>query len=278
MKSKDYKNFRFYGIIALISIISVPIILNFILQLSFPNIRIIGNIDTWLGFWSAYSGSVIGSMITLFVLYKTLRQNQENHKTQIDFQIEAIKHQGNKEWLNNLKIETLKNLSILNFEKIESLVSLIKIQSSNIDLIEKISAHEEKIKSSKMTFKILYNNQFSHKEQVEYKKNLENLVSQNLEILFTFKNYIVVLERNIDNFSRFNEVKDIVKEEDRAILENSKQESFKMGIKKKEEIEEIIRKFKKGILLINSNLEKSTIDLIKFEEQKIFKGLIEKLN
>ena len=200
MRSNEYKNYWLYGIIALISIISVPIILNSVLQISFPNIKIIGNTDTWLGFWSAYSGSVIGSMITLFVLYKTLRQNQENHKKQIDFQIEVIKHRGNQDWLSSLKIEILDNLAILNFEKIESLVSLIKIQSSNIDLIEKISAHEEKIKRAKTTFDILYYNRFRHKEQIRYKENLENLVSQNLKILSSFKKYMVTWERSIDNF------------------------------------------------------------------------------
>ncbi len=111
MRSNEYKNYWFYGIIALISIISVPIILNFVLQISFPNIKIIGDADTWLGFWSAYSGSVIGSMITLFVLYKTLRQNQENHKKQIDFQIEVIKHQGNQDWLNSFSASVWNDTS-----------------------------------------------------------------------------------------------------------------------------------------------------------------------
>ncbi len=89
---------------------------------------------------------------------------------------------------------------------------------------------------------------------------------------------MVTWERNIDNFSRFNEIKDIIKDSDRAILEYFKQQGSEMGTKKKEEIEGIIGKFKEGILLINSNLEKSSIDLIKFEEQKLFKGIIEKLN
>ncbi|PKQ60470.1 hypothetical protein BZG02_19125 [Labilibaculum filiforme] len=59
----------------LILLITLPIVLNLVLRLNAP-FDIVGNAETWLAFWSTYSASIIGSLITLFVLFRTLDQNK----------------------------------------------------------------------------------------------------------------------------------------------------------------------------------------------------------
>lgn len=94
-------------------ILLAPIAINFILLIP-VFLPIAGDDKTWLAFWGSYSSALITSMITLFVLYRQLMQNQkeneENRKTNKEeneknrqLQINAIEYQTQIQWINNLK-------------------------------------------------------------------------------------------------------------------------------------------------------------------------------
>lgn len=62
--------------IALVCLVIFPLIIHFfIIENSFPSNA---SNDGWLGFWGSYLGSTIGALITLYVLFCTLLQ-QNNH-------------------------------------------------------------------------------------------------------------------------------------------------------------------------------------------------------
>ena len=64
-----------------LTIIVVPILLNYILiQQRFCS-HIIGDEVTWLNFWGSYLGSIIAILIPLYVLHKEIQSNKhENDK------------------------------------------------------------------------------------------------------------------------------------------------------------------------------------------------------
>lgn len=59
----------------LVLLFVLPIGLNFLLQANAPY-SVIGDPSVWLSFWGTYFASILASLITLFVLYKTLKQNE----------------------------------------------------------------------------------------------------------------------------------------------------------------------------------------------------------
>ena len=67
------KKIVLYIISAAIVIFVVPIGLNYLLPLKNSLFNINGNEEKWFSFWSSYSGAVISGLITLIVLYSTLK-------------------------------------------------------------------------------------------------------------------------------------------------------------------------------------------------------------
>lgn len=97
----------------LLIILFLPIGLNFALRLNTTN-YIIGDSETWLVFWSTYSATILGSLITLFVLFRTLDQNETSLiKT-------MIQNEANNEASKQRQIEIFdktKNLQIAIYQK-----------------------------------------------------------------------------------------------------------------------------------------------------------------
>lgn len=99
-------------LIILIILIAPPI-LNFILQLP-AQIKVIGNSESWLNFWAAYSASIV----TLYVLYITVKHNQKNNNETQQLQIAIMQNGIRERWLNDLVATLKKNLSYVNLQKI----------------------------------------------------------------------------------------------------------------------------------------------------------------
>lgn len=276
MRRKELKDYWFIISIVVLLIIGFPIFLNFILQLTFRNVKIIGDENLWLSFWSSYSGSVIVGLITLFVLFKTLRQNQDNYIEQIDFQVRTIKCQVKQEWFNNLKNVTINNLSKLDFGNIEGLIGLIQVQSSNWNLIKEINSFEEKIKGIKTEITIIYNNEFTNLQQIMYVDILGKHIDENLKILSSFKEYMVKWESDvIERLAQINDFKGNANSEATLKLAKARLDILNKGTNKKKEIQNIIESFKNRILVSRNQFERNSIDLIKFEGERVFQEINE---
>ena len=44
---------------------------------SLPGLGVINDTSQWIGFWGGYAGSIFGGLVTLFVLQKTMKNNQD---------------------------------------------------------------------------------------------------------------------------------------------------------------------------------------------------------
>lgn len=145
-------------IIAVIVIIGIPIILNYILQCPSPLNFIIGGGNAshvWLNFWASYSGAVISTFASLFILYKTLSQNhEENEKNRVSDNKKFIYEQKKKDLDSLIKNLTtyLSCFDTNNFTKIYNKCRRTKDYESCIDdigdlfnksfiALEKVSLH-----------------------------------------------------------------------------------------------------------------------------------------
>jgi hypothetical protein len=118
--SKKENLFTKYWLV--IPIILTPVVLNSSLQLQAP-INIIGDSESWLNFWGTY----LASIVTLMVLYITVRHNQKNNKKTQQLQIAIMQNGIRERWLNDLVNTLKKNLSYVNLQK-------LTYHTNNIDL------------------------------------------------------------------------------------------------------------------------------------------------
>lgn len=105
---------------AILIILVVPVLLNFIILMPAFS-PIVGKDTDWLSFHGSYIGSVIASLITLYVLYKQLRHNhEENEKTRREnqavneknrqLQLNILKYEQEKQWLQEMRTACVNNI------------------------------------------------------------------------------------------------------------------------------------------------------------------------
>lgn len=105
---------------AILIILAVPILLNFIVLIP-AFLPIVGGSVEWLSFHGSYIGSVIASLITLYVLYKQLQHNhEENERTRQEnqavneknrqLQLNILKYEQEKQWLQEMRTACVNNI------------------------------------------------------------------------------------------------------------------------------------------------------------------------
>lgn len=109
-------------LIIIIGVILSPVILNIILKS--PNFWIegIGNEIDWLAFWGSYGGATIGGLITLYVLYKTLTQNDNNNTASKDLQLAIVKAQFKQNWLDNFIVDLKEIINYVNLVELREAI------------------------------------------------------------------------------------------------------------------------------------------------------------
>ena len=69
-------------IISIITILGIPILLNWLLRISVTSV--IGGINSdivWLSFWANYGGAILGGLISLYILKTTIEYNKAENET-----------------------------------------------------------------------------------------------------------------------------------------------------------------------------------------------------
>lgn len=86
--------------IILISLIIIltPLFVNFLLisENPFSSSVPVASGNEWLQFWGSYSAAIITGLITLYVLFTTLRKTQKNHDRLCELQVKTIKYDKEK--------------------------------------------------------------------------------------------------------------------------------------------------------------------------------------
>lgn len=276
-----------YIVIATIAIFTVPIGLNYLLPLNNSLFNINGNEEKWFSFWSSYSGAVISGLITLFVLFSTLIQNQKNHikqtdhadelnRQQMSFQIKLFGNQIKQKWLIDLKAVLSDNLNILDFWNIERMSNKISIVSSNRELIAEIAQLESQLKSTQTNLSILYHDNFVDMQQKTYKDSVDNFVNNLNVVLIAFTKHLLAIEKVVVDipFRIDNLEKGELSTKNRALLIAKTDEGYKGNEKNRDNILSTIANKKAEIKMLSDVLKLVTIELIKHEEKKIANELL----
>ena len=89
-----------------------PVIVNYILLCPSFGCNVSGTRDGWLSFY----GSLVGSLITMFVLYRTRRWNKDDNDEIRKMQTKVLQYQAKCVWFENLRKQLDDNYRILNFQ------------------------------------------------------------------------------------------------------------------------------------------------------------------
>lgn len=99
-----------------------PVVINYFILGFSIGATINGSIDGWLG----YYGTIVGSMITMFVLYRTRMWNKEDNEETRTTQNKILKYQAKLVWLEGLRKQLDLNYRILDFQEICLTIKNIK--------------------------------------------------------------------------------------------------------------------------------------------------------
>lgn len=97
----------------LVILLISPILINYIVLGVSVGATINGSIDGWLG----YYGTLIGSIITMFVLYRTRAWNKDDNEDTRKTQNNILKYQVKQVWLEGLRKQLDANYRVLNFQE-----------------------------------------------------------------------------------------------------------------------------------------------------------------
>ena len=104
MKKSDY--------LVLIILLISPVLINYIILGTSVGATVNGSTDGWLGFY----GTLVGSFITMFILYRTRVWNKEDNEDTRNTQNKILKYQAKLVWLEGLRKQLDSNYRILNFQ------------------------------------------------------------------------------------------------------------------------------------------------------------------
>ena len=96
----------------LILLLSSPILIKYILVGQTLATLSNDSIDGWLGFY----GALVGSLITMFVLYRTRKWNREDNDETRLMQAKVLEYQAKNVWFENFRKQLDENYRMLNFQ------------------------------------------------------------------------------------------------------------------------------------------------------------------
>lgn len=117
MKKRDW--------VVLIALLLSPIFINYVILGISVGATVNGSTDGWLG----YYGTLVGSLITMFVLYRTRKWNIDDNTDTRNLQNKILKYQAKQVWLEGLRKQLDANYRILNFQ--ETVIAAENIVAGN---------------------------------------------------------------------------------------------------------------------------------------------------
>lgn len=126
-RQQEYKMKKLDWLV-LVLLLSSPILINYIILGVSVGAIVNGSIDGWLGFY----GTLLGSIITMFVLYRTRVWNKEDNEDSRKNQNKILKYQARQTWLEGLRKQLDINYRILNFQ--ETSIAINNITNGNCQI------------------------------------------------------------------------------------------------------------------------------------------------
>ena len=275
MKKLDW----FILVILLIS----PILINYIVLGVSVGATINGSIDGWLG----YYGTLIGSIITMFVLYRTRAWNKDDNEDTRKTQNNILKYQVKQVWLEGLRKQLDANYRVLNFQ--ETMIAANNIANGDcLKAMGYLMNLNKDIEMQDYSFDLYLSGDNLNENEIEYISCYQHVLKQygeyvnDLILICGIKIRISQGDNNIvsyinDSIAYYNELQKINIDvspgnfiKDLEIKLNS---NFTF-----QELENICASRIMDIGFIHSeksNLQKATNKLLKFEENEIQKILVQ---
>lgn len=88
-----------------------------------------GDVSTWIGFSGNYIGGIMGGIISILILNKTLQQTAVLHHDLKILQLDTISYTRQQEWLNGFKHELAENLKSIDLFILNTIVSSLSMRN-----------------------------------------------------------------------------------------------------------------------------------------------------
>lgn len=275
MKKLDW----FILVILLIS----PILINYIVLGVSVGATINGSIDGWLG----YYGTLIGSIITMFVLYRTRAWNKDDNEDTRQNQNNILKYQVKQVWLEGLRKQLDANYRVLNFQ--ETMIAANNIANGDcLKAMGYLMDLNKDIEMQDYSFDLYLSGDNLNENEIEYISCYQHVLKQygeyvnDLILICGIKIRISQGDNNIvsyinDSIAYYNELQKI----NLDVFPGNFIKDLEIKLNSNctfQELENICASRIMDIGFIHSeksNLQKATNKLLKFEENEIQKILVQ---
>lgn len=275
MKKLDW----FILVILLIS----PILINYIVLGVSVGATINGSIDGWLG----YYGTLIGSIITMFVLYRTRAWNKDDNEDTRKTQNNILKYQVKQVWLEGLRKQLDANYRVLNFQ--ETMIAANNIANGDcLKAMGYLMNLNKDIEMQGYSFDLYLSGDNLNENEIEYISCYQHILKQygeyvnDLILICGIKIRISQGDNNIvsyinDSIAYYNELQKI----NLDVFPGNFIKDLEIKLNSNctfQELENICASRIMDIGFIHSeksNLQKATNKLLKFEENEIQKILVQ---
>lgn len=144
-------------------VVLAPLIINwFILCPAF--FCFVGKDTDWLGFWGAYIGTILSSVVAFYVLHKQLEQNHAENRYNRELQISIMEYQTKSQWLTELKSKMVDYYYAFSQNDITMLGDCFVSNSNNGYINKEIKRISDKMKIADFATGLLFPNKLDNKE------------------------------------------------------------------------------------------------------------------
>lgn len=118
-----------FSLLALTLLLPFPI--NWVLVKLNPLVLMDGadDVPTWINFGGSYIGGIIGGVISILILNRTLQQTGELHHDLKILQLNTIIYTQQQEWFNDLKLRLAENLKAIDLYVLNTVVSCMSLKN-----------------------------------------------------------------------------------------------------------------------------------------------------
>ena len=260
-----------------------PILINYIVLGVSVGATINGSIDGWLG----YYGTLIGSIITMFVLYRTRAWNKDDNEDTRKTQNNILKYQVKQVWLEGLRKQLDANYRVLNFQ--ETMIAANNIANGDcLKAMGYLMNLNKDIEMQGYSFDLYLSGDNLNENETEYISCYQHVLKQygeyvnDLILICGIKIRISQGDNNIvsyinDSIAYYNELQKI----NLDVFPGNFIKDLEIKLNSNctfQELENICASRIMDIGFIHSeksNLQKATNKLLKFEENEIQKILVQ---
>lgn len=267
----------------LVTLLISPILINYIVLGVSVGATINGSIDGWLG----YYGTLIGSIITMFVLYRTRAWNKDDNEDTRKTQNNILKYQVKQVWLEGLRKQLDANYRVLNFQ--ETMIAANNIANGDcLKAMGYLMNLNKDIEMQGYSFDLYLSGDNLNENEIEYISCYQHVLKQygeyvnDLILICGIKIRISQGDNNIvsyinDSIAYYNELQKI----NLNVFPGNFIKDLEIKLNSNctfQELENICASRIMDIGFIHSeksNLQKATNKLLKFEENEIQKILVQ---